>query len=140
MTLPTILDDLNRLGITLDLRPGGIILMEPPEAITPNLRTRLSAARPALVTHLKAEAIAKLDAGRNERDRKAARGYDYARSQAPGYVVHASPHIDLVIEANGELRACDACGDPACIVTPYSLYGKRRFCGINCFNNARAGK
>ena len=28
----------------------------------------------------------------------AGRGYDYDRSQAPGLVVHVSPHIDLVVD------------------------------------------
>jgi hypothetical protein len=43
-----------------------------------------------------AKRVARLDAERNARDRKIGRGYDYARSQRPSYVEHASPHVDLV--------------------------------------------
>ena len=81
--------------------------------------------------------IARLDAERNERDRKNRRGYDYdGRSRT---VIKASEHVDLVIDT-GEFGNCEVCGDPAGIVLPWNaaVNGKRHFCGGACWNKAKA--
>jgi hypothetical protein len=81
-----------------------------------------------------AERMARLDAERNERDRRLGRGYDYERSHKPSYVEHVSPHVDLVIEGGDRFGLCEVCGDPAGIVVPpeAAIDGARRFCGAKC--------
>jgi hypothetical protein len=102
------------------------------------------------------ERCARLDRERNEADRIVGRGYDYAKSQTPSCVVHASPHVDLVIEANSEFGLCEICGEPASMIVPERSPSRcglwryapreewwtaidlgRRFCSTNCLAQAR---
>jgi len=79
--------------------------------------------------------ITKLDAERNERDRLAGRGHDYAPPGRNTYVEQVSPHISLIVETG----SCQVCGDPAGIVVPpnAAINGKRRFCRRECLQQAR---
>jgi hypothetical protein len=69
------------------------------------------------ITETPAERCARLDAERNERDRLAGRGYDYAPRSKASYVVHASPNtvhlrrIRLCPAAETNRRGTDGADD-----------------------------
>jgi hypothetical protein len=88
----------------------------------------------------RAERKAPLDLQRNERDRQTWVGYDYARLQAPGYVVHFSPYVDVVIEADCRFGLCAVCAEPTgkIMLSNQVANGKRHFCGVKCVAQAHA--
>ena len=67
MSLPALLDELDRRGITVETRPHGNISVRPWKAAPPELRERLSAEKPALSAYLLARELA-LQAEREELD------------------------------------------------------------------------
>jgi hypothetical protein len=120
----TLIADLASRGITLVAEPPDLFAESEAEISEPDRVLIRLHKQPLLAVLLEKSAvqreaaeierIAKLDAERNERDRRLGRGYDYD-GRSHGSVVRNSPHIDLVV-GDPVFDRCELSGGPARVV------------------------
>jgi hypothetical protein len=89
------------------------------------------------VANAAAARVARLDRERNEADRIAGRGYDYDKSGIPRCFVQINDHLRVVVESDPEFKVCEICSEPAGLILPTVVNGRRRFCGTTCLARAK---
>ena len=131
-SLPALLDELDRRGITVETRPHGNISVRPWKAAPPELRERLSAEKPALSAYLLAREVGATSRARRvgpdsirRRGRAGLARYSgIGAEHQPGRIHHRdlrAPDIALRLTADGRLALgrSDLCGNESTI--PQSL-------------------